>query len=254
MKIKRKILFGWVGHQRTNPAKNNFLYQLFYIYIPYSTLKDKNYWLFSINRWNILSLWYKDYGPRDSSCPFDWVKKTLNHHGLQNADGEIVLQTLPKFLGYAFNPVSFWLCYNKNGGLTAVICEVNNTFGEHHYYLLSKPNKEDIKDQDSLTAKKNFYVSPFFQVKGDYTFNFVVNPEHCNIKINYFVDQKLSLKTFIDGRYKDWNKKNLRKILTHYPLTTIGVIFRIHWQAIKLWIYKVPIIKKPTPPNKEITR
>ena len=253
MQHKRKILFGWVGHKRTIPAKNSFIYRIFSMHIPYSSLKDKNHWLFSINRWNVLSIWYKDYGPRDATCPFTWVGKILNNYGVKNADGEIVLQTLPKFLGYAFNPVSFWLCYNRQGGLAAVICEVNNTFGEHHYYLLNKENEEEIRSKDYLNTKKVFYVSPFFEVKGKYTFNFQVNQHHCNIKINYFVNEKLLLETFIDGNYADWTKSNINKILIQYPLTTIGVVFRIHWQAVKLWIRKVPLIKKPNPPKEEIS-
>ncbi len=253
MKSKRKILFGQVGHERLSPKKNKFIYNIFAMSLPLSNLETETSLLFSINRWNLISLWFDDYGQRDGDSPIFWVKKILDSNGLKNINGEIILQTLPRVLGYAFNPISFWFCYDSEHVLRAVICEVNNTFGESHSYLVAHPNGDPIKHNDCLKAKKLLFVSPFFEVVGSYQFHFAVCSNKCDISINYFSENEVQLKTFLSGNYEELNRRNLCKVLILYPLCTFGVIFKIHWQAVILWIKGIRFLKKPPPPDKDVS-
>src|SRR6202012_458830 len=96
--------------------------------------------LFGLDRFGLLSFYNRDHGDRSGSDLASWARAVLHSAKVTNADGEIVLITLPRVLGYTFNPVSFWLCHDKTGDLRAVICEVNNTFGETHSYICAHPD------------------------------------------------------------------------------------------------------------------
>jgi len=169
-------------------------------------------------------------------------------------DGEVVLQTFPRVLGYVFNPISFWLCHDRDGGLRAIVCEVNNTFGEHHNYLLVHPDGRPITRDDVLEARKVFHVSPFCEVNGKYTFRFRVDHPLCHININYDDPHGRLLLTAMWGTAAALNAAGLLKAFFLYPWMTLGVMARIHLQALKLWARGVPYVPKPLPPRQETTR
>lgn len=102
-----------------------------------------------------------------------WARTRLAAAGRQGIDGEVVLQTFPRLLGYVFNPISVWYCYDLAGALRAAICEVNNTFGEHHHYVLGSADNAPITANTCISADKQLHVSPFCEVRGHYRFRFV---------------------------------------------------------------------------------
>ena len=144
-----------IYHKRFFPKSNEFRYSGFYIKFSIDRLNSLKSFLFSVNKFNLFSFYEKDHGYRDGSQLDAWVRDTLGEAGLNNFDGKIILQTFPRVLGYVFNPVSFWYCYS-NDKLTAVICEVNNTFGESHSYVIKNQNNNNV------TLPKEFHVSPFY--------------------------------------------------------------------------------------------
>jgi DUF1365 family protein len=210
--------------------------------------------LFSINRWNLFSFHYRDHGARDGSHPESWIRGLLAREGLSEVDGEIWLQAFPRMLGYVFNPVSFWLCHDKRGALRAVLCEVNNTFGEHHHYLLVHPDRRPIVDSDTMKAHKVFHVSPFCDVAGEYRFQFKVREAATLIRIDYDDPEGRLLLTAISGKSSAFDAVALMRAFLLYPWMTLGVIARIHLQALRLWIKGVPWFAKPVPPSQELTR
>ena len=232
-----------IYHKRFYPKANKFRYSGFYIKFSIDRLQSLKSLLFSVNRFNLFSFYEKDHGYRDGSKLDAWVRDTLGEAGLTNFDGKIILQTFPRVLGYVFNPVSFWYCY-KHDKLTAVICEVNNTFGETHSYVIKNQNNNNV------TLPKEFHVSPFYDIKGDYEFDFQKNNF---VKINYYFDNKLQLITSISGENISWNDFNLFKIFVRHPFYTIFVIFFIHLQAIKLFIKKNKYFPKPEKLTPNIT-
>ena len=232
-----------IFHKRFYPKANKFRYSGFYIKFSIDSLQSLKSRLFSVNRFNLFSFYEKDHGYRDGSQLDAWVRDTLGEAGLTNFDGKIILQTFPRVLGYVFNPVSFWYCY-RHDELAAVICEVNNTFGESHSYVITN------QINNTVTLPKEFHVSPFYDIKGDYEFDFQKNNF---VKINYYFDNKLQLMTSINGEKISWSDFNLFKIFVRHPFYTIFVILFIHYQAIKLFVKKNKYFPKPEKLTTNIT-
>jgi DUF1365 family protein len=248
------LFFGEVMHSRLRPRRNRFVYRVFFLRVRVDQLDALRGPLLSVDRFNVFAFFRRDHGPRDGSDLESWIRSVLERQGVHGADGEIWLQTFPRVLGYVFNPVSFWLCHDRSGRLRAVLCEVNNTFGEHHNYLLTRPDTREIQPGDRLTARKVFHVSPFCEVGGAYRFRFRLNPTDCSIRIDYADALGPLLVTAVRGGQVGLTTPNLLRAFLLYPWMTLGVILRIHWQALRLWLKGVPFFSKPLPPAQETTR
>jgi hypothetical protein len=138
-----------------------------------------------------------------------------------------------------------------------VLCEVANTFGERHNYLLADPDGTPLASGRTLAARKVFHVSPFCEVRGSYRFRFAFGPARWLARIDYHADELAEaplLETWISGAAVPLAPRSARRLLLHYPLFTLAVVARIHWQAAKLWAKRVPFFTKPLPPAETTTR
>jgi uncharacterized protein len=250
---RARLYFGSVMHRRIAPVRHAFRYGVFYLRLRLDQMPARWPWLFSHNRWNLFSFHDADHGPHDGRALLPWIRQLLQQHGLGCADGAIWLQAFPRVLGYVFNPVSFWLCHDRQGALRAVLAEVCNTFGEHHNYLVAHPDGRPITAGDWLTARKVFHVSPFFPVSGDYRFRFNDAGPHCNFRIDYRAADGAELLTAVGGTANPLRSAVLAWAFFRYPLMTLGVILRIHYQALRLWLKRAPFHSKPQPPVEETT-
>ena len=248
---------GAVMHRRTRPATNAFRYRVFFLRFPLSRMAELSNAVFSVNRFNLLSFHFADHG--DGGDPATWIRGLLASEGVDDADGEIFLQTFPRVLGYVFNPVSFWFCHRVDGGLRAVIAEVNNTFGERHCYLLQGSRADaPLAEAEVLQARKVFHVSPFCRVEGAYRFRF--SSVHGDAgrqvlaRIDFHDEGGLLLATSVSGKAHPFNVRSLVATSLTHPMMTIGVMARIHWQALRLWAKGVPFVPKPAPPAEFVSR
>ncbi len=257
-----KINFGVVKHQRLRPAKNAFGYGVFTVTIPMRTRKQNPALLsehgLKDNQLGLFSFLDKDHGLGKGNS-LSWIENILAENNIHNVDGEIWLQTFPRILGYVFNPVSFWMCARANGDVQAVLAEVNNTFGERHCYLLHKDSGEVLRSGETLSSKKVFHVSPFCDVSGDYHFRFLFPQDSKSGKnsvsrIELHENAQSLINTSISGVSRSLTQTSLYLAFFRYPLMSLGVIFRIHWQALKLWVKGVPFHSKPKPPEFEVSR
>ncbi len=180
--------------------------------------------------------------------PDNWIRSVLADWTLTEADGEIVLVTMPRVFGFVFNPVSFWLCFDTADKLRAVLAEVNNTFGERHCYLCFHDDHRPIAPQDSLRTRKVFHVSPFIDVKGEYRFRFSYASDRMAIAIDLFDDEGLLLSTTIGGALRPLSGWQLLRALLINPALPFKVVALIHYQALKLWIKRTRLFHKPAPP------
>lgn len=163
----------------------------------------------------------------------------------------VYLQTLPRMWGYVFNPVSFWYFF-RSEKMEAVLCEVNNTFGEKHYYWLYQQGQD--LNREKLKAQKEFHVSPFFDVQGIYEFCFVLDKQRILSQIKLLhPDGKLRLNTWIKGQRIPIENLTRGQLLIRYGWMTPLVVLRIHYQALKLWFKKVKFYTKPQRPQNEVT-
>ncbi|WP_426195742.1 DUF1365 domain-containing protein [Massilia sp. DWR3-1-1] len=254
-----QLCFGRVGHRRLRPVVNAFSYRAYYLRLPLralgqAQLKSR---LFSRNRFNVLSFYDADHGDGASTL-LDWIGTLLRAEGIEDADGEVWLQTMPRVLGYVFNPVSFWFCHRADGALRAVLCDVRNTFGERHCYLLD--DGAVIADGAELHARKVFHVSPFNPVAGEYRFRFVRTAlatgagERTGASIDYGDADGTLLHTSIGGLSRPLNDRSVALAFFAYPMQSLGVMLRIHYQALRLFLKRAPFYPKPAPPQHKVTR
>ena len=256
------INFGVVKHRRFRPAQNAFGYGVFTLSIPMRA-RRKNTSLLSQyslgdNSLHLFSFFDRDHGAGDENS-LAWIENILRENQITSVDGEIWLQTFPRVLGYVFNPVSFWICTSSKGQVQAVLAEVNNTFGERHCYLLHKESGEALKSGETFSSKKVFHVSPFCEVRGEYHFRFLFSQDsaskrHSVCRIELHEDGSPLINTSISGISQALSKSALYLAFLRFPLMSLGVIGRIHWQALKLWSKGVPFHSKPKPPEFEVSR
>ena len=246
------IGFGQVRHMRLKPAKNAFAYPNYFLMLPMRSMQASPVQALAHNRSGLLSFFDCDHGDGRANA-VSWIDELLKSEGVEDAQGEIWLHTYPRVLGFTFKPVSFWYCHAADGALRAIVVEVNNTFGERHCYLLDRPQYGQ-----ELTADKVFHVSPFCTLEGSYRFRFM-RSHHDGIektvaRIDYDDASGPLIETSVSGTLEPLTKASIRKALLRYPAMTFGVIARIHWQALKLWLKRVPFVPKPKPPKIFVTR
>jgi len=245
---------GWVVHHRFRPRVHAFRHRVFYLRVPLSRIAHLgNRWL-ARNRFNLMSFHDRDYGPRDGSDLATWARTLLARHGFPDVADEIVLQTFPRVLGYVFNPLSLWFVFDRARALRAVICEVNNTFGERHNYLVARDDAGPIGSGEWLTARKSMHVSPFCAVEGHYRFRFTERQGQWTTAIDYHADTTRAdrvLATLITGHPVPLDARATLRAFVRHPLFTLGVMARIHWHALRLWLKRVPWYTKPAPPRFE---
>lgn len=251
------LVEGAVMHRRERPARNAFTYPAFCLRIPLSAIGRLPALGIAHNRPGIVSFHDRDHGARDGSPLLPWIRSLLAAERV-DADGEIELYAFPRMLGYAFKPVSFWVCRDREGGVRAVLAEVNNTFGERHNYLVAHADGRAIAAGETLRARKVFHVSPFCEVRGHYAFRFHFDGGRWLARVDYHDgrpgDDGPLLATSVSGRVRPLTRAAVRALLPRYRWFTLGVIARIHWQAAKLWAKRVPFFPKPAPPALPTTR
>ena len=240
-----------VTHARRRPKRNAFAYR-----VPYVALGERaltgggRFGVLSIDYGNLFSVRTKDYGGALTGVAF--VRDVLRRYEVDQADGEVVLVTIPRMFGFAFNPVSFWLCLDRAARLRAVVAEVNNTFGERHFYVCKHTDHRAIEPQDSLVAEKVFHVSPFMPVEGHYRFAFSWSEASFGARIDLHDADGLILSTSMAGQRKPVTSWRLVRALAANPLLMFKVLGLIHYQAAVLWVKGVRHFRKPPPPAEQI--
>lgn len=247
MEMTSQLFLADVMHKRTLPRVNQFRYGVYYLAFPLSQLDSlQDGWRFGVNRFGLLSFYSRDHGARNGEDLIGWAQQILHDRNMHEADGEIMLVCLPRVFGYAFNPVSFWLCFDRAGQLRAVINEVNNTFGESHSYVCAHPNHRPITADDWMETEKLFHVSPFLEREGRYRFRFALKDKKLGIWIDYLNGEgSKQLLTALTGDLVAYTRANRSSAFWQHPLVTLKTIFFIHWQAVRLVSKKIGYIRKP---------
>jgi len=242
--IKKPLLIkGDIVHKRFFPKENSFHYKSTYISFALSQISALKNSLFSVDKFNLFSFHHKNYGEGGGDAK-KWISKIFQENGINDLQ-DIILITHPKVLGYVFNPVSFWLAINKENELVAVLSEVNNTCGQRHCYLCFNEDLSAIDSKEWIEAKKEFYVSPFMEIEGKYRFRFEYKLNQMNFFINYLVDDKLKLTTYLKCNFEEFSAKNLLLSFLKIPFATFKTIILIHYQALKLYLKSISFYKCP---------
>lgn len=254
MKALHSALYvGKVAHHRLRPRRHRLRYDVFYLLIDLDEVEAlaKSSWLFSAGRFGFVSFYASDHGDRSDVPLRLQLEKHLRAAGLAADGGAIRLLTLPRILGYAFNPLSVYFCHRRSGQLMAVFYEVTNTFGDRHLYLIpvESGQGETIRQQ----SRKQLHVSPFLDNDMHYTFGLAPLGRQLALSVTGHDTTDPVLVATLEATRRELTDGVLARTFLSYPLLTFKVIAAIYWEALRLWCKGLPIRQRPSPPRCPVT-
>lgn len=239
-----------VMHNRLAPRKHRFYYNVFMFYIDLDEIDHlkKKLLFFSHNRFNFFSFRDKEHLQLPIDKP-DTSKNTKQHlisylkeNSIDATGSRIMVLTNLNILGYNFNPVSFYFVFDKQEQPLCCVAEVGNTFGEMKPYLLTSENLRDKTFQ--LNTTKYFYVSPFFNHDANFNFTLTIPGDSLNIRIDTLDKEERVFISTLTGIKKPISNLNLLWYSIRFPFLTLKIITLIHWNALLIWMKKIPYHKK----------
>lgn len=245
------IYEGTVVHARLSPTTHRFTYRVYYMLFDLDELDDLDRRLrwFSHNRFNALSLHDTDHGADDGRSLKEWIATTLEESGFDFELGRVEMLAFPRILGYVFNPISVWYCRDTDGVVRAVLHEVRNTFGDKHCYLSAVDATNPTQ-----TFGKRLHVSPFMDMEKRYDFSLTMPESAVGIRIRESdAAGDEMFRAAFTGRRRELDDRSLLTMFVKYPLVTVKTIAAIHFEAIRLWVKRVPFFRRPTPPTEPVT-
>ncbi len=245
------LYFGEVMHRRLRPFGHRFVYRVFSLLADVDALPQlsRRLRLFSHNRFNLFAFHDRDHGPRNGMPLRPWVEAQLREAGIAGDVGRIFVHCFPRLLGYAFNPISIYWCHGGDGRLRAVLCEVKNTFGDQHAYVLPADGGAEVCAPLRARCAKAMYVSPFITMAAHYRFRFDSPEARLKLVIAEADGEGDFLVASHTARRRALSDTALLGAFLVYPLVAIKVIAGIHWEAFKLWLKGARIMPRPAPPN-----
>lgn len=239
------IYRGKVMHARWRPVQHRFTYDVMSLLIDLDRLydADRQSRLFGVNRAALFSFHERDHGNRTSANLSQYARLLAAERDIDLTGGRVLLLCYPRFLGYVFNPLSIYFCYSASGNLALLIYEVRNTFGEMHSYVLpvlDTPGERIIRQSQN----KEFYVSPFMEMKTNYRFSISPPARHVRVRILQSNEQGAMFAAAFLGRRRRLTGPRLLAVLFGLPFLTFKVIAAIHWEALRLWLKGVPYVAR----------
>ncbi len=238
------IFIGNVQHRRFVSKTHKFNYRLFMLYLDLAELDHvfNDYWLWSHKGFNLAAFKRNKYLGDPNESLLNSVKKLMAQQ-TNTVPDKVCLLTNLAYYGYCFNPISLYFCQQQNQ-LTHCIAEVTNTpWNEQHAYVLTaNAVKPDVY---TMHFQKALHVSPFLTMDYEYRLQCKYTPQQIIVNIENWQNDACHFDATLSLQAKPINHRNLAKILLQFPFITGKIITAIHWQALRLWLKRVPIIAHP---------
>ncbi|WP_428155319.1 DUF1365 domain-containing protein [Brevundimonas sp.] len=237
---------GRVMHRRLRPKTHQLNYRVFWLLLDLAEIDDldRRLRLFSRNRFNLLSFHDADYGD-GSGALRPQIEAWMERAGIDLDGGPIRLLTMPRVLGYVFNPISLYYCHHPDGRLAAMVYEVTSTFGIRHAYVIPVPAEDQASGLIRQGAAKALYVSPFMGMEMDYRFRGHAPGERLDMTIDGLDAAGLLITASMAAERQKLDDRQIAAATAGIPLMTFKVVAAIHYEALKLWLKGARLTRQP---------
>jgi uncharacterized protein len=246
--MESALYVGKLRHRRFSPRWHEFSYPVYMAFLDIEQLPG----LMSISplssynrRWNWTSYCERDHFGDPRKSLRERLAQDAASHEIALPNGQVFVLTHLRYLGYVFNPVSFYYCYDHAGKLELMMAEVNSTFGERYNYWLCASNQRPCEGAKRYSTAKHMHVSPFMDMRLNYDWIFTAPGDRLVAHMNTLSDGKPFFDATLQLDRRPWERRELHGVLAAYPLMTLRVIGAINWQALRLWLKQVPAFTHP---------
>lgn len=263
-----------IRHRRYTPKPHAFEYQVGYVFANIDALAQvcEHSLFWSYNRFNFISLYDKDLLKSDEKT----VRETLSEAILDQLGQSITkahaiyVLTLPRYMGFAFNPVTFYWIYDvTNPTLRFIAAHITNTpWHERFLYCFSCEQTHTTTSTTSASSSntpkqaavyrflldKKFHVSPFMPMSLNYDWRFKLDQtrgsDHSVIHMQLKQHGKLIFDATMQFDLEPLTRRKQNLFALTYPLQSLKIVLAIYWQALRLYLKKIPFISHPATQEK----
>jgi len=241
------IYVGFVMHRRMRPRRHYFRYRAYWLLLDLDQVEALSHRLalFAHNRSRLFSLFDRDHGDGTNTPLRVQIDRQLAAADIDISGGRVSLLCMPRSLGYCFNPLSIFFCYDIKGRLAAIIYQVHNTFSERHSYVVAVHSDSEVIHQH---CQKRFYVSPFLDMDLEYDFRITVPEDRLAVAIAVTGKEGQILSAVMRGHRKPLTDRNIGTLFLTVPALNLKVIAAIHWEALKLWFKRIGFRRRQSLP------
>jgi DUF1365 family protein len=246
--VNSALYRGWVSHRRLLPRVHGFHYRMGMLYLD---LAEQSQvlglsWLAGHSRWAAFAFRETDYLPiftRKGMTLSDAVRYRVEQALGHAPQGRICLLTQPRSWGLSFNPISLFYCFESNGSLAAILCEVSNTpWRERYHYVLPTQASGESRHR----VPKSFHVSPFLPRDLEYRMRFSVPGQRLNVTMQDWQGEQKMFEAGLGLERIELTRQSLHRHLLHFPWMTGKTLLGIYWQALRLLLKRLPLFSHET--------
>ena len=246
--VASAIYEGRVLHRRHSPAVHAFGYRMAQLYLDLDELPRvfDGHALWSVDHRNLAEFRRSDYlAPHDRPLA-DVARDRVEQATGERPAGPVRLLAHLRYAGFVFNPVSFYYCHGVDGALHSIVAEITNTpWKQRHAYVLPVARARRAGRALHWGFDKAFHVSPFMAMQRRYDWRFTTPGDDLRVHMRVLDGDALEFDASLDLERRPLDTAGLARVLLRHPLMTARIVGAIHWEALRLWLKRVPVHDHP---------